>query len=213
MRPKALHSGHNPVPTLVTDAPKLPPPPVPPRKRWTREQCAPLQAFGLFEIEKLELVDGDLISKMGKNRPHVNSFRLMLIWLQKAFGDQFVDAEAPIDVNPSDNALNEPEPDLIVLNRECAMFVSANPQPQDIHLIVEIGDSTLNFDLTVKAALYARAAIVEYWVLDVAGRRLFAHRDPVSGRYTSVTIYNERESLSPLAAPTAVFCPEQGFPA
>jgi Uma2 family endonuclease len=201
------------VPTLLTHAPKFPPPLVPPRKRWTREQCATLEASGLFEKERLELVDGELISKMGKNRPHVNTFRLMLVWLQKTFGDRFVDAEAPIDVNPGDNPSNEPEPDLIVLNRECATFISANPQPSDIHLVVEIADSTLTFDLTVKAALYARAGIVEYWVLDVAGRRLFSHRHPVSGCYTSVTIYSEHEPVAPLAAPECGFRPAQAFPA
>jgi Uma2 family endonuclease len=203
----------NLMPTLITDAPEIPPPVAPPRKRWTREQCAPLEASGLFERERLELIDGELISKMGKNRPHVNAFRLMLVWLQKIFGDQFVDAEAPIDVNPGDNPSNEPEPDLIVLNRECATFVTANPQPQDIHLLVEIADSTLNFDLTAKAALYARAGIVEYWVLDVTGRRLFTHRNPISGRYTSVVVYNEHESLAPMAAPHSPFRPAQALPA
>jgi Uma2 family endonuclease len=191
----------------------MPPPPVPPRKRWTREQCAPLAAAGLFEKERLELVDGELISKMGKNRPHVNSFTLVLVWLQKTFGHQFVNAEAPIDVNLNDNPSNEPEPDLIVLKRQFATFVSANPQPHDISLLVEISDTTLNFDLTVKAALYARAAILEYWVLDVTGRRLYSHRNPVSGKYTSVTIYGEREFLAPLAAPESGFCPAQAFPA
>ena len=68
-----------------------------------------------------------------------------------------------------------PKPDLIVLNREFETFDS-NPQPQDIALLVEIADSTLNFDLTIKAALYARAGIAEYWVLDVVAKRLIVHR-------------------------------------
>ena len=165
----------------------------------------------LFEKERLELIDGELISKMGKNRPHVNGFRLMLIWLQKTFGDSFVDAEAPIDVGPGDNPLNEPEPDLIVLSRECITF-SANPQPQDIQLLVEIADSSLRFDLTVKAALYARAGIVEYWVLDVTGRRLFCHRDPVAGKYNSSVVYGEHESVAPLAAPDELFRAAQALP-
>jgi Uma2 family endonuclease len=157
------------MPTLLTHTPEMPPRPIPPRKRWTREQCAPLEALGLFETEKLELVDGELITKMGKNRVHVNACRLMQYWLLEAFGKEFLDAEAPIDVSPADNPSNEPEPDLIVLNRECSTFVSLNPQPQDIRLLVEIADSSPNFDLNAKAALHARACIVEYWVLDVTG--------------------------------------------
>ena len=199
------------MPTLLTNAPETPRPLVPPRKRWTREQCAPLEASGLFERERLELVDGELISKMGKNRPHVNTLALMLEWLQDVFGRRFVNSEAPVDVSPEDNPTNEPEPDLIVLNREYTSFRSGNPQPQDLSLVVEIADSTLTFDLTTKASLYARAGIVEYWVVDVERRRLIAHRDPLSGKYATVTAYCENEPISPLAAPAAEFRPLQAL--
>jgi Uma2 family endonuclease len=196
------------MPTLLTEAPQIPPAPVPPRKRWTREQCAPLEASGLFKQERLELVDGELIGKIGKNRPHVKAFSWMQLWLLETFGRRFVNAEAPIDVSPADNASNEPEPDLIVLKREFETFDS-NPQPEDLNLVVEIADSSLHFDLTVRAALYARAAIAEYWVLDVAGKRLIVHRGPVSGTYTSVAAYGENEIVSPLAAPKAQFRPSE----
>ena len=190
------------MPTVLTNAP---------RKRWTREQCAPLEASGLFERERLELVDGELISKMGKNRPHVNTLALMLEWLQDVFGRRFVNSEAPVDVSPEDNPTNEPEPDLIVLNREYTSFRSGNPQPQDLSLVVEIADSTLTFDLTTKASLYARAGIVEYWVVDVERRRLIAHRGPAAGKYGAVTVYSEHEPIAPLAAPAAEFRPSQAF--
>jgi Uma2 family endonuclease len=82
-----------------------------------------------------------------------------------------------------------------------------------LRLIVEIADSTLGFDLKVKGALYARAGVPEYWVLDVAGRRLLVHRNPQSGRYTDVAAYSEQESVSPLAAPQAQFRVADAFPA
>jgi Uma2 family endonuclease len=198
------------MPTLLRDVPQIPLPPVPPRKRWTRDQCAPLEASGLFERERLELVDGELITKMGKNRPHVKAFTWMHLWLLETFGRRFVNAEAPIDVAAGDNAWNEPEPDLIVLKREFTTFDS-NPLPQDLDLVVEVADSTLKFDLTVKAALYARAAIADYWVPDVAGRRMIVHRNPVSGVYTSVASYAEDEVIAPLAAPHARFRPAEAF--
>ena len=196
------------MPTLLTDAPERPQ--SLPRKRWTREECVALESSGLFEKERIELIEGDLI-KMGKHRPHVNAFTPMLLWLVRAFGEQFVNGEAPIDVNPNDNPTNEPVPDLIVLNRESATIVSGNPQPRDLSLVVEISDTTLAFDLTTKAGLYARAGIIEYWVLDVTGRRLIVHRNPVSGKYQSVTVYSENESVAPLAAPNAEFRPAQAL--
>jgi len=192
------------MPTLLTDAPEIPLPLAPPRKRWTREQCAPLEASGLFEIEKLELVDGELISKMGKNLPHSKASPSFQRWLVRTFGWIRVNVEMAIDVSPADNPTNEPQPDLIVLKRDLSTFDS-NPRPEDLALIIEIADSSLRFDLTVKAALYARAGISDYWVFDISDKRLFVHRDPVSGRYSSVTVYCEDEAIAPLAAPDSPF--------
>jgi len=175
----------------------------PPRKRWTRAECDRLEAAGIFDQQRVELIEGELIVKMSKNRPHVNTAALLTAWLIQIFGGLRVNAEAPIDVAPQDNPTNEPVPDLIVLTREytASGFQSVSPQPRDLDLVVEIADTSLAFDLTVKAALYARAGIADYWVLDVPGRRLIVHRDPQGDRYSSVTTYAEQEGLAPLAAP------------
>ena len=183
----------------------------PPRKRWTRTQCAALEASGVFEREHLELINGELISKMGQNRPHAVSLARLHAWLMRVFGESFVHQEAPIDVHPADNPTNEPEPDVIVLKRDMSSFTS-NPRPEDVHLVAEVSDSTLHFDLTQKAQLYARAGIQEYWVLDVAGRRLIVHRKPAAGKWESVAAYGETDSVSPLAAPTAEFRAGQVLP-
>jgi Uma2 family endonuclease len=192
------------MPIALTEIPAPVASPDPPRKRWTRAECATLEASGLLDQESLELVEGELISKMGKKRPHVSSFKRLHEWLVHVFGWRFVDAEAPIDVAPEDNPTSEPEPDLIVLRQDDSHFTS-NPQPQDLRLVVEIAHTSLSFDLKVKAALYARAGVPEYWVLDVAGRRLLVHRNPQSGTYMDVAAYSEHESVSPLAAPQAQF--------
>jgi Uma2 family endonuclease len=154
----------------------------------------------LFDNQRLELIEGELINKMGKGRPHSNPLRFLHRWLVGVFGWDFVTREEPIDVAGDDNATNEPEPDLIVSKRHLSQF-TGNPGPADLQLVVEISVSTVGFDLTTKAALYARAGIIEYWVLDVAGRRLIVHRDPQAGRYVSVIAYDEQESVAPLAAP------------
>jgi Uma2 family endonuclease len=192
------------------------PPPLaaegPRRKRWTRAECIALQSAGLVDFERYQLVEGDLIDTMGKNRPHVNAVVFILAWLQQVFGIPAVNQEAPIDVAPGDNPINEPEPDLIVLKPGIWSSLTGNPDASDLLLAVEVSDSSLAFDLTVKAALYARAGIVEYWVLDVNARRLIVHRQPENGRYQSVVSYDENEPVSPLAAPRAEFCASQAFP-
>ena len=171
-----------------------------PRKRWTRAEHEDLSDLN---GERMELVNGELISKMGQKRPHVNALVLLHGWLAQIFGVRFVQLAAPIDVAPQDNPLNEPEPDIIVISRDLWQFPVSNPQPADLLLVVEIANTTLGFDLTTKAKLYARAGIADYWVLDVPGRRMIVHRDPSEGEYRNVASYQEDESVSPLAAPAA----------
>jgi len=183
-----------------------------PRKRWTRAEYEEFAESTVLAGQKLELVEGDLIDKMGKKRPHSNPLEKLNRWLLGVFGD-FVNREVPIDVAPEDNPTSEPEPDLIVLNREYTEFESQNPGPDDLRLVIEISDSRLSYDLRTKADLYARAGIVEYWVLDVIGRRMIVHRDPGNGRYQSVVAYGEDEKISCLAAPQAELRVGDTFPA
>jgi Uma2 family endonuclease len=192
------------MPIALTEIPAAAVPHVSPRKRWTRAECATLEASGLLDQESLELVEGELIGKMEKKRPHVDSFTLLQEWLAQVFGFRSVNVEAPIDVAPEDNPTNEPVPDLIVLPQERPHFTS-NPRALDLRLGVEIADTSLSFDLKVKVPLYARAGVREYWVLDVAGHRLLVHRNPQSGTYMDVAAYSEHESVSPLAAPREQF--------
>jgi Uma2 family endonuclease len=160
---------------------------------------------GLLEQEHFELVEGTLIDRSGRKRPELNAQHSLYLWLQHVFGFRFVLQNEPIYVAPADNAINEPVPEIVVINREFQTFVSDNPGPADVHLIVEVSRSTFPFDLTTKAALYARAGIAEYWVLDVEGVRLIVHRNPNSGKYTTITAYEEHQSVAPLVAPEHEF--------
>ena len=170
-------------------------------KRWTRAEFE--QTCLILNQEHLELVEADVIDKQGETQAHAASQPLLYDWLAGTFGAQQVRRAARIDVAPEDNPSNEPEPDLIALNRNCAELTS-NPGPRDILLVIEVADdSTLGFDFHTKGALYARAGIVEYWLLDIAGRRMIVHREPQEGRYRSRVAYTEDETLAPLAAPAA----------
>lgn len=178
--------------------PALLEPQVPRRKVWTRQDCARLQ--DVIDLERYELIEGELFEKVSKNHPHSLTLLLLAEWLRDVFGRLVVVQEPGIDVAQADNPTSEPEPDLIVLNRSFR-DLAPRPRPEDILLLVEISDSTLKFDLTVKRDLYARAAIPEYWVVDVNSRQIIVHRHPVAGRYRSTVEYGETEQVTPLAAP------------
>jgi len=176
-----------------------PAPQFPPRKPWTREEYEACERAGLWEGQHYELVQGELINKMGKNRRHVLASRCVSHVLGGVFGWQRVIFEGPIDVAPEDHPTSDPEPDIYVLRT--TEFAGNEPTPAELVLIVEISDTTLSFDTHIKAALYARAGVADYWVLDLNGRRLIVHRDPSGSVYKSVTEYGEKERMAPLAAP------------
>ena len=176
-----------------------------PRKRWTRAEIDRLTSQGWFTNEHYELIDGVLIDKMGKRESHVLAVMRIYEWLIAGFGFWRVRKEDPIDVSAEDNEHNEPEPDLVVLRQSTLDLGMRKPGPEDILLAIEVADTTLPMDRSAKAALYARAGIPEYWILDMKNRRLIVHREPQAGKYTSVVAYREDESVSPLAAPHSEF--------
>lgn len=175
--------------------------PFPQHKQWTREECAALESAGLIDALKYELIEGELLLKMGKNHPHMRAVLLLVSWLRTVFGQNFVVQEPSIDLRPEDNPSSEPEPDVIVLNRSF-LELSSRPRPEELLLVAEVSGATLAFDVTAKARLYARSGIPEYWVLDLTSRRVIIHRDPFGDAYRSITAYSEDERVATLAAPT-----------
>lgn len=171
------------------------------RIRWTRDDCERFEQDGLLVPGKYELIEGDILRKMPQKRPHAIALSLTCICLRQLFGDLFVEGPVVIDVAPEDNPTSEPEPDLIVLTKPLTEFSEANSRSCEIRLLVEISDATSYFDRGVKANLYARAEIVEYWVLDVVNRQLIVHREPREGKYQRVVVHKADESVASLAAP------------
>jgi Uma2 family endonuclease len=173
-----------------------------PHKQWTRAECARLESAGLLDGERYELIEGELLQRMGKNQPHMRAVQLLISWLRKIYGEHFVAQEPSIDVSPQDNPSSEPEPDAILLRRSfLEIDLASRAHAVDLLLVAEVSGATLAFDLTVKAKLYARASIPEYWVLDLTARRVIVHRDPKSGEYHSVSAFAQDEHVATLASP------------
>ncbi len=185
---------------LLSEAPELLAVEALPHKTWTRDELALVEATGVFEGTHFELIEGELIDKMGKKFPHVAGTRELALALSALFAPDHVLQEPSIDISDADNPKNEPEPDVVVLNRTFR-GLGNNAKPKDIVLVAEVADTTLHQDLTTKARLYARAAIAEYWVLDLPKHRIHVYRDPSGDAYQTRFIVDEAGSVAPLAQP------------
>ncbi|HLK60502.1 MAG TPA: Uma2 family endonuclease [Chthonomonadaceae bacterium] len=167
----------------------------PNRKRWTRKECELLAQEGRL-TGRYELIDGEILSKMGQKPLHRITLKLIAHWLSLLFGDLYVQTEDPILVPGEDGETNEPEPDIAVTLAPTTAYSDRHPRPDDLLLVVEVSDTTLRFDLSTKALLYARSGVREYWVMDVTDRRLYIHRTPTPTGYAQVTAHSEEEAVA-----------------
>lgn len=162
----------------------------PDRKRWTIQDCMDFMEQGRLD-GRWELIDGEIISKMGQKPPHRSTLHLILQWLVSHIGIFHIQVESPIRISGEYQVFNEPEPDIAVTKETSSAYFLRHPAPEDLELIVEIADSSLRLDLNTKALLYARAGVPEYWVADVAGRCIIVHRSPDQFGYSDVKKYDE----------------------
>jgi Uma2 family endonuclease len=173
-------------------------------KRWTREEHDKMIDAGIFAPgERVELIDGEIIERSPQKSPHSTAISLTADALRVAFGaDHHVRVQMPLALDPH----SEPEPDVAVVLGSPRDYRDAHPS--SALLLVEVTDSTLAYDRDQKGSLYARAGIADYWVLNLADRRLEVYRDPALSpkarygwSYRTIQQYSADACVSPFAVP------------
>ncbi len=128
----------------------------------------------LREGDPVELLDGLLARKMGKNPPHGLATEL----LRDAFPQKIPPGWCVVSQNPVTLATSEPEPDAAIVRGHRRQYGDRHPGPAEVGVVIEVADTTLEHDRTVKKAIYGRAGIAVYWILDLIDRRLEVYTDP-----------------------------------
>ena len=167
-----------------------------PRKRFTRDEVERLIATGIFEGQRYELIDGELLDKMGQKPPHAAAIQLLLATLARLLDLALIRIQLPIEASGADRERSLPEPDVAVLAEPKPEYHRRHPRGDELLLVVEVSDTTTGFDLTRKAALYAGAGVPEYWVLDLTRRVLVVHRRPDGSTYRLAQLFSEADTVS-----------------
>ena len=171
-------------------------------KHWTRQEYDRLADAGILAPdERVELLEGEIVTMTPQHGPHSASIGLAEAALRKAFGPaHWIRIQLPLIVDPD----SEPEPDLAVVPGSPRDYV--NEHPRTALLVIEIADSTLERDRSYKSPIYARAGISEYWIVNLIERCLEIYRDPIispgqPARYQVSRKVAPTEIVSPLSAP------------
>lgn len=162
-----------------------------PRRLSVDEYHRMIETGILDEEERLELLEGVIVAMSPQDEPHAWPIQRLTRMLTKALGDEYdIRVQLPLTLGRS----NEPEPDLAV--------VRSGPRTKGRHprtalLVIEVADDSLRKDRTVKAALYARFRIPEYWVVNVeaATIEVFTDPRPRSGVFGRVRTVGKRDPL------------------
>ncbi len=171
------------------------------RKKWTVRECRRMTETGLLAPGKFELIEGEVISKMGQGRLHIAVVTRIIAVLTAIFGSESVQNQAQIGIGEIDEN-NDPEPDVAVLRGTVMDYLDREPNPADeVLLVVEASYSSLTGDTTTKARIYAKYGIQEYWVVSILHRELIVFRQPGPDGYSETLVVSETESLVPMAAP------------
>jgi Uma2 family endonuclease len=146
--------------------------------------------------DRTELIDGEIIDMPPIGSRHADVVTMLGQRLVYAVGDVAqVRVQAPVRLLPR----SEPQPDIAVVTARQGGYRNAHPGAADVLVLIEVSDSTLRYDLEIKARLYAKHGIAEYWVVDLESNRVHRHRRPGSDGY------GERDEITdgtlPLPAP------------
>lgn len=137
---------------------------------------------GLLEDEPVELIEGELVRVVPQRPAHAEAVhRILLALLVQVPGGLTVRSQAPLVAGDR----SEPEPDLAVVEDRSYQ----DHHPTSALLVVEVSRSSLAIDLGAKARVYAAIGVADYWVLDVVGGRLHAHRGATARGYDQVAVH------------------------
>lgn len=158
---------------------------------------AMVRAGILGEDDRVELLDGVLVemSPPGEDHSVAVSRLTMLAATAAARGDLALSVQNPLELGGT----SRPQPDLAI--------VPVAPWGRHVSgalLVIEVSVSSLSIDLGPKAVAYAAAAVPEYWVLDLEGRRILTHRHPRDGRYEVVVSAGEHDTVAAAELPLTI---------
>jgi Uma2 family endonuclease len=174
-----------------------------PKFKFTTQQYQLMHEAGFFDDgDRLELINGEIKTMSPIGRKHaVCVTRLQELLISRLLGKVQVWSQNPILL---DNG-SEPQPDLAILKRRQDFYADCLPTPKDILLIIEVADSSIDYDHDVKSPLYSAAGILEMWLFDVNQKIIEAYSQPSRFGYKQIHRYNEGDTLSILAFPDIMF--------
>jgi Uma2 family endonuclease len=182
----------------------------PKRHLVTAQEYLRMGETGVFAPDaRLELIEGEIFEMAPIGPPHSGAvITLTRLLILRAGERSTLSVQLPVIVGE----LSVPQPDFALLKPRRDNYSKAHARQGDILLAIEVSDTTLRTDLRIKAPLYARAGIPEYWVVDVNERAVHVFREPGIDGYRKVIIAQGDDELASIELPQVRLRVSEIFP-
>jgi Uma2 family endonuclease len=164
-----------------------------PRRFTAAEYWQMVEAHVFDADERLELIDGEIVQMSPIGDPHAAGVVRLTMLLTRLFAERaLVSAQNALKVGER----YVPQPDLMVLRPRADFYATQTPVPADCLLVIEVSDTTADFDCRIKAPRYAAGGVAELWQLDLPRDAVVVYREPVGEAYQAVRVYQRGETVT-----------------
>ena len=165
------------------------------RRRFTVDEYHRMGQVGILgEDDRLELLEGEIVEMAPIGSRHQATVdRLTRLFSSRVADEAMVRVQGPVQLDGD----SEPQPDVSLLRRRDDFYASAHPGPGDVLLLVEVSDTSTEYDREVKVPLYARHGIPEVWLVDLESEAVEVYRGPAAQGYQHVSQSVRGQGLSP----------------
>lgn len=169
------------------------------RKRFTVDDYYRMADVGILTpADRVELIEGEIVEMSPIGDRHAMSVNRANMIFARGLGDRVV---VSVQNAAHMDRYNEPQPDVVLIRPREGFYGSGHPNPEDVVLLIEVSETTLRFDRTVKLPVYARNGIQEVWIVDLKNDAIHVCREPKGQTYTSIAIRKREDSVSPQEFP------------
>ena len=169
--------------------------------RFTLDDVLRMQDAGILDADaKVELIDGGLVEMASEGAPHTRTkMQIAFALIAQIRGEAVVIVDSTLRLAPT----YAPDPDLYIYD---ASLPLEQVDGLKVGLVIEIAQSTVAKDLSIKAELYGQHGVRDYWVVDVNTNVTTVHRAPSEGMYRDITRYLARDNVTSLVFPALTLC-------
>lgn len=150
----------------------------------------------LGEDDRVELIEGEIIKMSPIGSPHSGCVnRLNRLFSDRLGRRAVLSVQNPVRLSER----TEPQPDIALLIPRADFYSQRHPQSEEVLLLIEAADTTIEYDKEMKIPLYAAAGIIEVWIVSLTEELIEVYRQPLANAYAEIRQFRRGENVSPLS--------------